>query len=145
MTNEETNHLNDWFCVTVCIGLQTTSGERLRVSVTERFFLVEATSYEDAKQVALPIVETYCLAEEGSHICGEPATVHMLGIRKITKVENIFDGSIGKVTSGVEVCESYYEVDTLEDAFKLGRGEAVRVIYCDDAEYDYADFPLPQP
>ena len=122
-----------WYTASVIIAIQALDGVQDRVPVFEDFYLIDAASDEEAFRAAEAIGRQDETLDDGLRLDDKPAKRVFLGIRKMRSVYNPdpLDLDTDRPTHGTELTHSLYEVDDLDIARRLARGEAVQVRYID--------------
>jgi hypothetical protein len=132
-----------WFVASIVHAIVPLSEDGVRIPVFENAYLIQAKGYDEACAEAERIGASYEGLDDAPTVAGSPAINRFLGVRKVLSVSNPppFDQDEDRPLAGTELTYSYFEADSIEQAEALARGEAVKIIYVDDAEYDEELFP----
>lgn len=120
-----------WFCAHAIFYFKLLDTEQDSFLVHENIYLIGADDGAAAAAIANQLAkENEDLNEDGHLELNEKKAVYLFaGIRKVIKVESHPDSNWTVELRGLELSYSVFEVDTLEEVFRLTRGEMVDVLY----------------
>jgi hypothetical protein len=120
-----------WFCAHAIFYFKLTDSEQESFLVHENVYLVYANDDSSARTIAKKIAKEHEDTSEDGHLelNGKKVACLFAGVRKLIEVETHPGSDQVNELSGLEVTYSVYEVDTLDEVFKLARGEMVNVLY----------------
>lgn len=119
------------YCAHAILYFKLLSLDQESFLVHENVYLVEAEDVDQAAKVAAEIGKRNEDANEDGHLelNGQKAAYLFAGIRKIIEVEQSPVPVSAAGLIGLELSYSEFEVDTLDQALALGRGDMVEVLY----------------
>jgi hypothetical protein len=122
-----------WYVASCILAIVVKSGHQKIFPVFEEFFLVTAEDRVAARREAESFGRQAELDDTLTYE-DRPATKMFLGIRKIRSVYNAhpLDIDVDQPSHGTELTHSYYELQSLDEAKRLGEGKAVYLEYVDD-------------
>jgi hypothetical protein len=125
--------MTSWFAAHALIGTKRIDAKGAIV-VYENVFLVEATSHQKAKELAIAMAMPEVDLDDTTTLDGAPAVNFFVGIRKTILISHPTSSNLDETSppiSGTEITYSAFEVDSEEDLQKLAKGECVNVRYVD--------------
>ena len=124
-----------WFTASIVVAIKLKENAQEKYPVFEDFYLIEGDSPNQAYEKAVSIGRELEALEDNLTLRGQAARRLFVGIRKLRSIFNPapYEKDTDSPVHGTELSHSYMIVNSEEDLNKLGRGEAVEVLYVDDA------------